>query len=74
MTDVQKNTIYLPASVWSELRAEGTATDCSVSELIRQAIAIRRALLALSQAAQQGTSLDDLLARLLELSVTDDDD
>jgi hypothetical protein len=66
--DVRANTVRMPEDLWQALQAEAERTGQSTSELIRQAVALRLAFVAVERAAAEGedvgTALSDMLRRL----------
>lgn len=71
LAPVRASTIALPEETWDALRHESDATGASQAELIRQALAIRRAVLGLAAAAEAGQSLEQIIEALLKLTGRD---
>jgi predicted DNA-binding protein len=66
--DVRANTVRMPEDLWQALQAESERTGQSTSELIRQAVALRLAFVAIERAAAEGedvgAALTDMLRRV----------
>lgn len=60
------STVSLPEPQWERLRAESQVADISQSEIIRRALELRWALLALAQAQEAGHRTGVLWRRLLQ--------
>ena len=63
--DVRANTVRMPEDLWQALQAESERTGQSTSELIRQAVALRLAFVAVERAAAQGQDLGAALSHML---------
>jgi predicted DNA-binding protein len=63
--DVRANTVRMPEDLWQALQAESERTGQSTSELIRQAVALRLAFVAVERAAAEGEDVGAALAHML---------
>jgi predicted DNA-binding protein len=63
--DVRANTVRMPEDLWQALQAESERTGQSTSELIRQAVALRLAFVAVERAAADGEDVGAALADML---------
>ena len=63
--DVRANTVRMPEDLWQALQAESERTGQSTSELIRQAVALRLAFVAVERAAAEGENVGAALRDML---------
>jgi predicted DNA-binding protein len=63
--DVRANTVRMPEDLWQALQAEAERTGLSTSELIRQAVSLRLAFIAVERAAAEGEDLGAAIAAML---------
>jgi predicted DNA-binding protein len=63
--DVRANTVRMPEDMWQALQAESERTGQSTSELIRQAVSLRLAFIAVERAAAEGEDVGAAIAAML---------
>jgi predicted transcriptional regulator len=63
--DVRANTVRMPEDLWQALQAEAERTGLSTSELIRQAVSLRLAFIAVERAAAEGEDVGAAIAAML---------
>jgi len=63
--DVRANTVRMPEDLWQALQAESERTGQSTSELIRQAVSLRLAFIAVERAAAEGEDVGAAIAAML---------
>jgi predicted DNA-binding protein len=62
---VRANTVRMPEDMWQALQAESERTGQSTSELIRQAVSLRLAFIAVERAAAEGEDVGAAIAAML---------
>ena len=63
--DVRANTVRMPEDMWQALQAESKRTGQSTSELVRQAVSLRLAFIAVERAAAEGEDIGAILREML---------
>jgi len=63
--DVRANTVRMPEDMWQALQAESERTGQSTSELVRQAVGLRLAFIAVERAAAEGEDVGAAIATML---------